>query len=111
MHAVGRDQHKLHERAEAGQKFWHEEEPTADRQLQQQVQKQSLGQRIEASLPPAVQQQQQAAQQAAGQPSPMMVDGSAADTASLQAQAGQQVTMHQAACSRLLPQLCTTLKP
>lgn len=65
-------------------------------QLQAQVQKQSLGQRLAGSLPPAVLKQQQVAQQqatAAGA-SRMLVDGSAADTASLEAQAGQQVTRH-----------------
>jgi hypothetical protein len=73
------------------------------KQLQHQVQTQSLGQQLVASLPPAVQQQQQAAQLAAGGPSPMMVDGSAADTASLQAQAGQQVTPPTIAPSRPHP--------
>jgi len=65
-------------------------------QLQAQVQKQSLGQRLAGSLPPAVLKQQQVAQQqatAAGA-SRMLVDGSAADTASLEAQAGHQVTTH-----------------
>ena len=59
-------------------------------QLQQQVQQQSLA----ASLPPAVAQQQQAAVQAAAAAAPpLLVDGSAADTASLQAQAGQMVCL------------------
>ena len=66
--------------------------PQMQAQLPQQPpQKQSLQQRLVASLPPSVQQQAQVVQQTG--PAPMLVDGSAADTASLQQQAGQQVVV------------------
>jgi len=54
------------------------------------LQKQSLQQRLVASLPPSVQKEAEVAQPAGS--SPMLVDGSAADTASLQQQAGQKAS-------------------
>jgi hypothetical protein len=65
--------------------------PQMTAQLPAASQKLSLQQRLVASLPPSVQKEAAVAQPTG--PSPMLVDGSAADTASLQQQAGQKVIL------------------
>lgn len=65
--------------------------PQPVQQTENQAPKDQLTQRLVASLPPAIQQQNAAAERLAssGGASPMLVDGHAADTASLKAQAQQ----------------------